>query len=292
MKVLVIGGSGFLGSHVADALSEEGHDVTIFSRHESEYLRSTQKMVVGDILDQVALEKAAEGCDVIYNFAAMADMDECRKKPVETVKYNILGNVLALEAARKVNARRFIFASSVYVYSNTGSFYKSSKQACESFIEEYNKLFGLPYTILRYGTLYGRRAGPNNAVFRMLKDALEKGKIEYGGTGEEVREYIHVKDAAKLSVEVLKPEYENKCLTLTGTQKIKNKELLEMINEMLDNKIKIIYSSPKSPIHYKITPYSFSSKIGEKLTANPHVDMGQGLLDCMREIHEKLNSRK
>lgn len=292
MKVLVIGGSGFVGSHVADRLSDGGHEVTIFARHPSPYLRDDQKTITGDVADEKAVFRAVREHDIVYNFAALANIDEAQNRPIETVRHNILGNAIALEAARQAQVQRFVFASSVYVYSTTGSFYRISKQACESLVHEYNRLYGLPYTIIRYGTLYGRRAGSNNAVSRMLTQALETGKIEYKGTGEEVREYIHVKDAAKLSVDILDPLYANKCLVLTGMHKMKNKELLEMIQEMLDNKVKIVYNPSHSTAHYKITPYSFTSpELGEKLTANPNIDMGQGLLDCMKEISEKAVKR-
>ena len=122
MKILVTGGAGFLGSHVADTLSEAGHDVTIFDMHASPYLRPDQKMVVGDILDATAIDSIVSEHEIVYHFAGIADIDECAKRPVETVRYNILGTVYLLEACRKAGVKRFIFASSAYVYSNSGFF--------------------------------------------------------------------------------------------------------------------------------------------------------------------------
>ena len=101
MKIIVFGGGGFLGSYVADALTEVGHDVTIFGRAQSKYLQPGQKMIIGDITDQKTVEKAVEGCDVVYNFAAVADIDVAKDNPIDVVKVNILGNTYALEAARK-----------------------------------------------------------------------------------------------------------------------------------------------------------------------------------------------
>ncbi|MBU0568820.1 NAD(P)-dependent oxidoreductase [bacterium] len=292
MNAVIFGGSGFLGSHVADALTETGHKVIIFDLRHSPYLHSDQKMVIGDILDMDKVFSAVEACDVIYNFAGIADIDECAGKPIETVKYNILGNSIILEAARKAKTRRFVFASSVYVYSNTGAFYRSSKQACESFIEDYNKLYGLPYTVLRFGSLYGERADERNSIYKLIKNALLTGKIVYHGTGDEQREYIHVKDAAALSVKILEPEFKNQHVILTGNLAMEYRDLLEMIREMLGNRVEIVYKEKERDAHYKVTPYAFNPKLGRKLVNNPHIDMGQGLLNCMKEIYEQIHQEK
>jgi UDP-glucose 4-epimerase len=288
-KVIVFGGSGFLGSHIADVLTEKGYQVALFDIKPSPYLKDGQEMIIGDILDSDFVENAISGCDIVYNLAGIADIDECVQRPIDTIRYNILGNSIVLEASRKAKVKRFIFASSVYVYSQTGSIYKSSKQAAESFIEDYNKLFGLPYTIVRYGSLYGNRADERNSIYRLIKESLIAKKIEYHGSGEEIREYIHVEDAANASVEILSPIYENQHIILTGNQTIKYKDLLNMINEMLGGEIEIIYSNSKSETHYQVTPYSFNPKLGKKLVSTYYVDMGQGILNIMSEIYASIH---
>ena len=288
-KVIVFGGSGFLGSHIADVLTEKGYHVALFDIKPSPYLKDGQEMIIGDILDSDFVENAISGCDIVYNLAGIADIDECVQRPIDTIRYNILGNAIVLEASRKAKVKRFIFASSVYVYSQTGSIYKSSKQAAESFIEDYNKLFGLPYTIVRYGSLYGNRADERNSIYRLIKESLIAKKIEYHGSGEEIREYIHVEDAANASVEILSPIYENQHIILTGNQTIKYKDLLNMINEMLGGEIEIIYSNSKSETHYQVTPYSFNPKLGKKLVSTYYVDMGQGILNIMSEIYASIH---
>src|SRR4030042_23173 len=177
MKAIVFGGSGFLGSHVADALTAARYETTVFDVKKSPYLQKNQKMITGNILDRDAVSKAITGCDVVYNFAGMADIQEAHDKPLETVENNIIGNTVILEACRQHRVKRFVFASTVYVYSNAGSFYRSSKQACELIIENYSEVYGLDYTILRYGSLYGPRAGETNWVYKTLKQAVTEGKI-------------------------------------------------------------------------------------------------------------------
>ena len=292
MNILVTGGSGFLGSHVSDALSDTGHSVTIFDIHESPYLRPDQSMCIGDLMDMDQMEPCLKGMDVVYHFAGIADIDECKVRPVDTAKFNVLGTVQLLETCRRVGVRRFVFASSAYVYSDAGFFYRSSKQACESFIENYADLYNLKYTCLRYGSLYGPRADERNSIYKLILQAVKEGKITYQGTGDELREFIHVQDAAQSSVQILDPKYENCYISLTGKEKMQYSVLLEMIKEMLGNRIEIEIKPSTRKAHYRITPYNFSPKLGMKLSNNPHVDMGQGLLQCIGEIFEATHSEK
>ncbi|HOW28799.1 MAG TPA: NAD(P)-dependent oxidoreductase [Elusimicrobiota bacterium] len=288
MKIIVFGGSGFLGSHVMNALSEEGHQVTNYDLKPSPY-PSKSRTIIGDILDEKRVLAAMKGQRVAYNFAGYADIETAREKPLETIRANVLGNGILLESARKCGLSRFVFASTVYVYSQAGSFYRASKQACESYIHDYQSVYGLPYTILRYGSLYGPRSGEQNGLFRLLKQAVDSGAIVYWGDGEELREYIHVEDAAQCSVKILDKAYENECLTITGHHSIKVRDLLVMINEILGHKIKISYRPGSRPgvtgTHYKVTPYSFMPKEGRKLMLNHYVDMGQGLLSLAGELY-------
>ena len=135
MKVTVLGGSGFLGSHVADELSKRGHKVIIFDKKKSKWIRSDQKMFIGNILNPNDLENVIKNTDVVFHFAALADLDQALKNPINTVKVNILGTVQVLELCRKHNVKRFIHASTIYVNSTDGGFYRSSKKAAEDYVE-------------------------------------------------------------------------------------------------------------------------------------------------------------
>ena len=138
MNVLITGGSGFIGSHVADHLSEAGYKVFIYDIRKSSYLQDNQEMIVGDILDQKKVDETVKGANAVYNFAALANLNEAINQPVETVNVNLLGTVKILEACRKNKVERFIYASTVYVYSKEGGFYRCSKQAAEEYIQEFH----------------------------------------------------------------------------------------------------------------------------------------------------------
>lgn len=296
MKVIVFGGSGFLGSHVADTLVQAGHRVTVYDLHPSDPLNPQQTFIQGDILDPEKVRRALQGQEAAYNFAGLADLDETHEQPVESARVNVLGNTLLLEESRTAQLSRYVFASSIYVAGHAGGFYRASKQACELYIEEYQRWFGLDYTILRYGSIYGRRSDRNNGVGQYLLQALRDRRIVVKGTGEELREYVHVSDVAKASVKILDSEFRNQHVVLTGHHPLRVRDLVEMIREMVGSDVRIEFQ-PVDPVqrqegkttHYTITPYSFRPKIAKKLVSNHYVDMGQGLIDCLEEIHTVLN---
>ena len=215
-NVIIFGGSGFLGSHVADVYSDAGYRVKIFDLQESPYLRAEQEMIIGDINDLDAVCRATEGNRYVLNFAGIAGIGDANINPPDTARINVVGTVNTLEAARRAKVERYLFASTVYVYTRYGAMYKASKQAAECFIETYQEEHGLDYTVLRYGTLYGRRSDERNRIYNFLKSAYETGQIEYEGSIDAVREFIHASDAARLTLRALGEEYRNRHLILTG----------------------------------------------------------------------------
>lgn len=289
-NVLVIGGSGFLGSHVADELTAAGHRVRIYDRIASPWLRDDQEMVVGDVLDTASLAAAVSGSEIVYNFAALADLNQALDKPIDTVRINVLGNANVLEACRACGVKRFVYASTVYVYSREGGFYRCSKQAAEHYVEEYRRAFGLDYTILRYGSLYGPRADESNGLYRIVRNALETGVLRYEGSPDALREYIHVEDAAKASVAALGEEFCNQSVVLTGQEPMRVHDLLEMLAEILGLSGAVEFVEGDQPGHYVRTPYAYQPKLGRKYVPPMHVDLGQGLLQLIENVRDRSNS--
>ena len=292
-EVIVFGGSGFLGSYVADELTRRGFDVVVADLHESNYIHGKQKFKKVDVFNIEEISKIIKTASVVYNFSAVAELEEAIENPIRTFKVNVLGNLNILEACKKAGSiERFVYASSAYALSNEGSFYGISKQSSEKLTQEYFKKYGLKYTVIRYGSLYGERASHNNYIYNLLRDAIQSGELFYKkGNDEDLREYIHAADAAKLSVDVVEDkQYENEHIILTGTERLKRIELLTMINEIMQNKLKIKQVAGESIGHYKITPYSYDSPVAKKLVANPFIDLGQGLLECIKEINNDLKN--
>jgi len=286
MKVVVFGGSGFLGSHTADSLTEKGHEVTIVDINDAPYLKEGQKFVKGSILDMDLIDSVVREAEIVMNFAGIADLDDASTRPRDTITLNILGTCNILEACNKYNVRRFIYASTFYVHSDKGGFYRCSKQATELYIEEFNRKYNLPFTILRYGTLYGPRSTNKNSINRYITQALSDDVIICNGTGNEIREYIHVKDAADLTTEVINEKYLNQHIIITGHQSMRTRDMLNMIKDILGKDVDISYRGIKSETHYNITPFSFKPKFNVKLVGNCYRDMGQGLLESIHDIYE------
>ena len=287
-NVIVIGGSGFMGSHTADELSDRGYDVTIFDCVTSPWLREDQTMLLGDLLDRDQVVEATKDMDYLYHFAGIADIAEAKEKSFDTININVMGTTIAMEAAVKNNIKRFVYASTMYVYSPYGSFYRASKQAAETIIEAYHEKYGIAYTLLRYGSLYGPRAQSWNGLRKYVSQVVKNGKLLYSGTGEERREYIHTEDAARLSVDVLDDAHKNQAITVTGHQVLNSNELLNMIFEIAGKEQDVEFTSENlSGDHYIMTPYRYTPKRAKKLVPEEFVDIGQGILEIVEDINRE-----
>ena len=283
-KVVVFGGAGFIGSYVVEELLKNGYTVTAADLHRSKFIPE-EIFIQCDILDKERVTEVVKEADIVYNFAGFANLDDAIANPVKAIELNVMGNLNVLEACRQCDIERFVYASSAYAMNDKGSFYGISKLTSEKLTEEYFKKFGLKFTIVRYGSVYGERDYHNNYIYNLLKKALATGKIEHSGDGEEIREYIHAADVAKLAVQIIESEeFVNEHIILTGVERMKRKELFEMINEIVGGNLKIELKKDGYHNHYKITPYSFHPTRSKKLVANPYIDMGQGLVECLKDI--------
>ena len=114
-KIIVFGGSGFLGSHVSDALTDSGHQVIIVDKFKSKWIKNNQAFHKGDINNTKTYEHLLKNVNAIFNFAALSDIKKSNDNPLETVKVNILGVVNLLNLCLKKKIKKFIQASSIYV---------------------------------------------------------------------------------------------------------------------------------------------------------------------------------
>jgi UDP-glucose 4-epimerase len=183
-----------------------------------------------------------------------------------------------------------VYASTVYVFSREGGFYRCSKQAAEHYVEEYQRAYGLDFTILRYGSLYGPRADESNGVYRIVRDALAQRRISYSGNADAIREYIHVEDAARASVVVLGEEFRNESVVLTGHQPMRVLDFLKMLAEIIGLPDTVDFRDEQYAGHYVRTPYAYLPKLGRKYAAPVHVDFGQGLLQLIDEVQRGLGN--
>lgn len=291
MKILVIGSSGFLGSKVVDELNKYNHKLTLFDKNKLIKRSNKNEIIISDINNLNHLKKAIKGKDIVYNFAGFSDLSSSKYRAKDTVKENILNLVNILDECVKNKVKKFMYASTIYVDSDKGFFYKCSKRAAEDYIAEYKKIYNLNYTIFRYGSLYGSGSDCNNGLYKIVKNTLKLNSIKFNGSRESQREYIHVTDAAKASVDLMNKKFNNQKIIISGQELIKTDELFSLLREILNKNKKIIYSKKKEDGHYLKTPYVFNKEIVKKYTLPFHVDFSQGLVDLIQYVKkiEKLN---
>lgn len=265
MKILVTGGSGFIGSNLVDALLKGGHEVTNYDVSVSPY-KSGAVQVKDDILDREALLSATKGVDVIYHLAAQANVDFMFKSPVFSVQNNIMGTMNVLDAARANGCKRVIFASTDWVYSgckdenvdeetklyppHAGHIYTSSKIAAEMLMQDCQGLYGVDYTIMRYGIPFGPRGKPTTVTPIFLRKALRGEPLTIKGKGDQFRQFIYIEDLVAGNVLCMHENARNQIINLNGREKVSINMVAECLNEIFENKLSIQHTEAR-PGDYK-----------------------------------------
>jgi len=283
MKILVVGGQGFLGQHLVKKLQNNGHRVFVYDLNKNKKIKGFT-FIKGNILDKNKLDKFIKGMDVVYNFAAISDIEQSIREPLKTAEINILGNFNILLSCIKYKVKKFIFASTIYVHSSQGSFYRASKQSSELFIEEFRKRFGLNYTILRFGTVYGTGSGKNNGLNKMVYSAVKKNKLQYSGSKNAKRRFLHVSDAVNACVKILNKKYNNQNILITGRKIIKVEKVLNKIKKILQIKSKMNFKNFQGSGHYDKNPYNYEPKKDKKILLKSEINLTQGIIELINEI--------
>jgi len=255
MKVLVTGGSGFIGSHVVDKLRDKGVGVRVFDMIIPTY-RDDVEFYQGSLLDYDAVRMAMMGVDAVFHLAAVADVNEVVEDPHFAESINVRGTINILEAARKNGEiRRIILGSTTWVYSDTkqeliteetplsppSHLYTATKMAAEYYCKSYENLYGLNTTILRYGIPYGIRARDGAVIPIFVRKALKGEPITITGDGSQYRKFVYVEDLADGNVLALRKVAEGNIYNLEGDENITIKQIAETIKSIIgDVEIKYV----------------------------------------------------
>jgi UDP-glucose 4-epimerase len=247
-RVLVTGGSGFIGSHVVDALLRQGYVPRIFDLRASPFHeRRDVETVLGDLTDHKALTQAMKGCDAVLHLAAAADVGEVAADPVEAERRNACGTLHVLEAARQAKASRVVYASTVWVYSDVvaeevdeetplrhpGHLYTATKLAGELYCRSYQELYGIEYTVLRFGIPYGPRARPAAVIPRFVEKALAGEPLTLAGDGRQTRAFVYVEDLAEGVVSALAPAAANRTYNLATREEVTIAEIADAVQDLV-----------------------------------------------------------
>ena len=287
-KILILGSSGFIGSHLVKFLLKN-NEVVQFDMNPPPQKITGSEFIKGSILDKTLVTSAMKDVDVVYHFAAMTDIDIVNDNPAQAIEVNIAGTSNVLEACVQERIERFIFSSSVYVYSEFGGVYKSTKQACELLIEDYNKMHDLGYTILQLGSVYGPGAKQINLISRLINEALSLKEIHHYGTGEEVRQYIYVEDVVQAAATSIDNNYKNKKIILLGNERITISELMDKIIFHTDSNIQKVFHDDQYGIHYKLSPFHTNPDGAVSLKIEIPVLLNSGLKKTINAIIKELN---
>ncbi|HEY0416677.1 MAG TPA: NAD-dependent epimerase/dehydratase family protein [Gaiellaceae bacterium] len=255
MRVLVTGGSGFIGSHVVDRLQARGHLPRIFDLVPSPHHGPEVETVLGDLCDPELSRFAMDGCDAVVHLAAMADVDAVALDPTRTDRVNTHGTQVLLEAARDVGVRRFVFASTIWVYGDAAGpesvdedtplglprhFYTATKIAGEMYTASYGELYGLEWTILRFGIPYGPRARPTAVVPAFTAKALAGQPLTIAGDGTQSRRFVYVEDLADGVALALAPDAANRVYNLVGRENTSVRAIARTIRDIIGD-VKIVH---------------------------------------------------
>jgi UDP-glucose 4-epimerase len=289
MNIGVIGGSGFIGSHVVDKLIEAGHEVTVL-----DMMKPHRDDVRHIHIDITALSKTTVALtgsyEAIYLLAAMADVNDVYKNPIETGQVNILAVANVLEAARRNEIGRVILASTVWVYEmapetsvdeetpllpdRVNHVYTASKVAAELYCHSYQRLYNQQFTILRYGIPYGPRARGSTVIAIFVKKALNGETITIMGDGSQYRNFIYVEDLALGNVAALKDRAKNQTYNLDGIRPITIKEVAETVKKLVGN-VNIEYKEARAGDYEGKTVSA--EKVKRELNWEPKVDLEEGI---------------
>ena len=256
-NVLITGGSGFIGSHVVDALVKNKYKVTILDLNQPK--RRDVKFIRGSILDKSIIQSALKNINIIFHLAAVSDITKVKEIPLKTIKTNILGTTYLLEGARNVNIDRFVFAGSIYSYGTAGNLYTTSKTASELIIKNYKLIYGQKFTILRYATAYGPRNREVDAVSIFVRRALKNLDLIIHGNGQQKRNYIYVEDLGYGSLLALEKKATNKIITLVSKRDTKIIDLARMIIKITKSKSKIFFDKKKRRLDDFTSVFSYKS---------------------------------
>jgi UDP-glucose 4-epimerase len=245
-RILVTGGSGFIGSHVVDALRAAGHEPQILDTRPSPH-HDDVLTFVGDIRRLDDVREALHGCDAVVHLAAAADVGQVAEDPVGAEELNARGTLTVLQSARELGVSRVVYASTIWVYSDVEAervdedtplrppahLYTATKLAGELYCRSYAELYGLECTVLRFGIPYGPRARPAAVLPIFVAKALAGEPLTLAGGGEQTRRFVYVEDLAEGVVRGLAPAAANRTFNLVGDEDVSVRQIADTVGAVI-----------------------------------------------------------
>lgn len=301
MRSLVTGVAGFIGSHLAERLLAEGHEVVGVDCFTPYYARSAKEanlqgllrqarffFVEGDLL-KLDLRALMEDISHIFHQAAQAGVRSSWGKEFEIyTSLNVLATQQLLEACKDLSIERFVYASSSSVYGDAAALplsedslpqpvspYGVTKLAAEHLCHTYACNYGIPVVSLRYFTVYGPRQRPDMAFHRFMRSLVNDQEIEVYGDGTQTRDFTFVADAIDANLLAMKCTRPGAVFNIGGGSRVMLKEVLDVIQDIAERRARVKYL-PGQPGDMKHT-MADTTLAQKELAYRPHVDLRAGL---------------
>lgn len=277
MEILVTGGAGFIGGHLAETFAKEGHDVVVLDNFEPYYdlglknhnveagrsaakhANGSYELVDGSVTDATLVDELAESIDIIFHQAAQAGVRTSIQEPAKVNEYNITGTVTILEAARTHDVDRVVYASSSSVYGKPEylpydevhptepvSPYGVSKLSGEHYVRVYSEVYDLPTVSLRYFTVYGPRMRPNMAISNFVSRCMRGDPPQVYGDGLQTRDFTYIKDIVDANRTFLSDDsVDGEVMNIGSTDNIDIATLAEAVRDEIDPSLDIEYTEPR-----------------------------------------------
>jgi UDP-glucose 4-epimerase len=297
--VIVTGGAGFIGSHVLDRLVARGHEAVVFdlvaSRH---HPPGSFETVIGDVDDTDTVCDAIRGSDAVIHLAAVADVNEVVVDPIRAHEVNVRGTQTILEAARREGVSRVLYGSTVWVYGGSPAgrvvdetsplalpehLYTATKIAGEMYTLAYGCLYGIDYTILRFGIPYGPRARPAAVVPSFVGRAMRGEPITIAGDGRQTRQFIYVEDLADGIVAALSPIASGRTYNLVRKEETSVREIADLVCTLVA-KVPIVHVEERpADIHMGLVS---AQRAADELAWHAQTSFADGMSHYVRWITE------
>jgi len=308
MKCLVLGGCGFMGSHVAERLLRDGHVVRIFDKLNVDEVniapfRRDVGLLTGDFTNASDVEAALKDTDIVFHFIGTTLPQSSIENPAYDIETNVLASVRMLDACVKRGVKRVIFSSSggtVYGIpqrtpipedhpNNPICSYGITKLAVEKYISLYHRLYGLDYRIVRFANPYGPRQkthASQGAVAVFLGNALENRPITIWGDGTVQRDYIYIDDAVDACVRLAMGDYAPGIYNVGSGRATALNELVETIKRVTGKSLAVKYA-PARKIDVPVNVLDIT-KVSAAMKWGPSTKLADGIRATWQWL---LNSR-
>ena len=261
-NILITGGAGFIGSHIADSLIEN-NNITIIDNLSTGKIKNLKypehdnlKLIKADIC-KTNLDDLTSGIDYIFHLAAMASVPLSVENPVECNEINVNATVKLLNSAVNNDVKKIVFSSSSAVYGENRNMplketeppmptspYAASKASCEQYLKSFYESYGLNYTALRYFNVFGPKQDKNSqyaaVIPNFISALLEGRKAEIYGDGEQTRDFVYVGDIVKANISACESDF-NGVLNVASGEKITINRLYEIVKNTLGIELEAEY---------------------------------------------------